>query len=265
MSRPEESDQLKSCCAAVYQSDFARLLLGDSFHPGGLRLTERLGSLLQLGPGLRVLDVASGKGESAIFLAEHFGCEIVGVDFGIENVSGASERARVAGLERQATFRQGDAERLELPAGSFDAVICECAFCTFPDKRAAAGEFYRVLKPSGRVGLSDLTRTGALPPELSNLLAWIACIADARPVEEYVNYLAAAGLGQVRVEPHDEALAEMVRSIQGKLLGAELMMKLNSASLGDVDLTEAKSMARAAADAVRARTLGYSLISGRRH
>ncbi|MGH9784244.1 MAG: class I SAM-dependent methyltransferase [Terriglobia bacterium] len=264
MSHPAESDQLKSCCAAVYQSDFVRMLLGDSFHPGGLRLTERLGELLELGPGRRVLDVASGKGESAIFLAKHFGCEVVGVDFGAENISEASERARVAGVERLATFRQGDAEQLDLPDASFDAVICECAFCTFPNKPSAAGQFFRVLKPGGRVGLSDLTRSGALPPELDSLLAWIACIADARPVEEYANYLAGAGLGCVRVEPHDEALSEMVRSIQGKLLGAELMFKLNAVSPDGVDLADAKSIARAAADAVRAKTLGYALITGER-
>ena len=87
---PAESAELKSCCAALYQSDFARMLLGDSFHPGGLRLTARLGEHLGFGPGLRVLDVASGKGESAIFLARQFGCQVVGVDFGPENVKEAN-------------------------------------------------------------------------------------------------------------------------------------------------------------------------------
>jgi ubiquinone/menaquinone biosynthesis C-methylase UbiE len=264
MTQPVDSDQLKSCCAAVYQSDFARMLLGDSFHPGGLRLTERLGALLELGPGRRVLDVASGKGESAIFLAQRFGCEVHGIDFGDGNVAEASERAKVAGVETLARFQQGDAEQLDVPDASFDAVICECAFCTFPNKPAAAGQFFRVLKPGGRVGLSDLTRSGVLPPELEGLLAWVACIADARPVEEYANYLATAGLSCVCVEPHDEALSEMVRSIQGKLLGAELMIKLNGASFEGVDLAEAKSIARAAASAVRAKTLGYALIVGQR-
>jgi ubiquinone/menaquinone biosynthesis C-methylase UbiE len=64
-------------------------------------------------------------------------------------------------------------------------VICECAFCTFRDKSAAASEFARVLKPGGKVGLSDLTRSGILPAELDGLLAWVACIADARPISEY--------------------------------------------------------------------------------
>src|SRR5580700_972188 len=192
MTQPAESAELKSCCAAVYQSEFAHLLLGDSFHPGGQRLTARLGDQLDLRPGLRVLDVASGKGESAIFLAGQFGWHVVGVDFGPENVREANTRAKATQVAHLVSFVEGDAERLNFPEASFDAVICECAFCTFPDKRAAALEFARVLRPGGGAGLSDLTRSATLPPELTGLLAWVACIADARPVEEYAAYLRGA-------------------------------------------------------------------------
>jgi arsenite methyltransferase len=258
------SEDLKSCCATLYESDFARLLLGDSFHPGGLRLTQQLGELLDLGPGLRVLDVASGKGESAIFLVRHFGCQVVGIDFGSENVRESAARSSDAGLAQLVQFCQGDGEKIDFPNAEFDAVICECAFCTFPDKPAAATEFSRILKPGGRVGLSDLTRSTALAPELEGLLAWIACIADARPAAEYVACLEAAGFTSLNVEPHDEALAEMVREIQGKLLGAELMSKLKQLDIGGVDFTQAKALARAAAGAVRVRTLGYAIVTGQR-
>jgi arsenite methyltransferase len=124
------SEDLKSCCATLYESDLARLLLGDSFHPGGLRLTQRLVELLDLGPGLRVLDVASGKGESAIFFVRHFGCEVVGIDFGSENVKESAARASDVGVGQLVQFRQGDAEKIDFPNAEFDAVICECAFCT---------------------------------------------------------------------------------------------------------------------------------------
>ena len=256
------SEEIKTCCATLYESDLARMLLGDSFHPGGLRLTRRLGEKLGLRQGMRVLDVASGKGESAVFLAGTFGCETVGVDFGAENVRQASARAAEWKVAHLVEFRQGDAEKLDFPDGSFDAVICECAFCTFPDKTVAASEFARMLRPGGRVGLSDLTRAATLPAELTGLLAWVACIADARPAVEYVAYLEGAGFSGVEVEPHAEALAEMVRGIQGKLLGAELMTKLRNADLPGVDFEQAKSLARAAGEAVRARTLGYALIVG---
>lgn len=258
------SEDVKSCCATLYEGDFARLLLGDSFHPGGLRLTRQLGELLDLRPGLRVLDVASGKGESAIFLARQFGCEVVGIDFGVENVKESAARASDAGMAQLVQFRQGDAEKIDFPNAEVDALVCECAFCTFPDKRAAAAEFARVLKPGGKVGLSDLTRSKSLPPELEGLLAWIACIADARPAAEYVAYLEAAGVNGLKVEPHDEALAEMVRDIQGKLLGAELMSKLKKLDIAGVDFAQAKALARAAADAVRTQTLGYAIVTGQK-
>lgn len=257
-----DSSQVKQCCAALYQSDTARVLLGESFHPGGLRLTRRLGELLNLQPGCRVLDVASGKGESALFLARQFGCEVTGIDFGAENVAESRARAKTEGLDEKVRFATGDAEKLAVSNGSFDAVICECAFCTFPDKRAAAAEFARVLRPGGRVGLSDLTRSGPLPPELETLLAWVACIADALPGSEYVSLLEDAGFTATRLEPRDEALAEMVRDIQGRLMGAELMVKLGKLDLPAADFDQARTVARSAAEAVRAGRLGYALITG---
>jgi arsenite methyltransferase len=263
MTQPVESSELKSCCAALYQSDFARMLLGDSFHPGGQRLTARLGEQLGLTSAARVLDVASGKGESAIFLARQFGCRVVGVDFGSQNVLEAASRARAAQIDGLVSFVQGDAERLDFPDGDFDAVICECAFCTFPDKQAAAAEFARVLRPGGQVGMSDLTRSGPLPEDLKGLLAWIACIADARPVEEYAGYLETAGFNVTTVEPHDNAVAEMARDVQGRLLGIELMVKLKKLDLPGADFEQAKLVARAAVRAIQQGLLGYSLIVAR--
>ncbi len=103
----DKPDVIKSCCARLYESDYARLLLGDSFHPGGMALTERLGSMLALGPGKRVLDVAAGVGTSAIHLARTFGCDVIGVDYGAENVKAAAAQADAGDRVR---FEQGDAE-----------------------------------------------------------------------------------------------------------------------------------------------------------
>jgi hypothetical protein len=92
----------------------------------------------------------------------------------------------------------------------------------------------------------------------------VACIADARPVQEYADYLEATGIRNVEVETHDEALAEMVRNIQGKLLGAELMSKLQKFPLEGIDFAKAKRLAVAAVEAVRAGKLGYTLVVGQR-
>lgn len=261
--RPTDAT-VKSCCASLYASDWARLLLGDSFHPGGLDLTERLGTLLQLGPETRVLDVAAGNGASACFLAQRFDCPVVGIDYGAEAVDAASVRAGQAGVADRVSFETGDAERLPFDDGSFDALVCECAFCTFPDKPQAAREFARVLRPGGTLGLSDLTRMGPLPDGLETLLAWVACLGDARPIGEYAGYMRAAGFAESLVEVHDDALRTLVREIRGKLVGAELLVKLGQLQLPVADFAQAKSLARSAAAAIDAGWLGYSLLIARR-
>lgn len=253
-------ESVKQCCARLYESELVRLLLGESFHPGGLRLTERLGLLLGLNAQSRVLDVASGKGTSAIFIAERFGCEVLGIDYGDRNVEQATAAAAAKGLGPRVRFQRADAEILPVESGSFDAVICECAFCTFPDKAAAAGEFARVLRRGGGVGLSDLTRGPDLPKELDGLLAWLACIAAAQPLERYGAYLADVGMSVQQTESHDDALTEMVQQIRMKLLGVEIVTGLGKCELPGVDLTEAKAMARCALEAIAQGTLGYAIL-----
>src|SRR4030081_2247130 len=103
------AETIKACCADLYASDWVRLLVGDSLHPGGLALTERLAVLLGLDASSRVLDLAAGRGASALHLAHAFGCRVVGLDYSSMNVSQAKETAERAGLSEQVEFRQGDA------------------------------------------------------------------------------------------------------------------------------------------------------------
>lgn len=255
---------LKSCCADLYASDWVRLLLGDALHPGGAALTGRLGRLLGLGPGDRVLDVASGRGGSAIHLARAFDCEVVGVDYGPANAAAAQRDARAAGLDGRVRFLVADAERLPCATGRFDAVTCECAFCTFPDKRAAAAELARVLRPGGAAGLADLVRRGPLPEGLDDLVAWIACLADARPPAEYAGHLAAAGFAVTAIEDHDEALADLVRTVRLRLTAAQVAARVGGVAIAGADTSRVRELARAAQRAVADGALGYTLIVARR-
>jgi len=255
---------LKACCAGVYASDWARFLLGDSLHPGGGALTARLARLMKLESGAWVLDVAAGRGTSAIQLARDFGCDVVGVDYGLANAAAASRHARAAGLDGRAAFVAGDAERLPCADARFDALMCECAFCTFPDKRAAAGELARVLRPGGVIGVADLVRRGPLPAGLDDLFAWIACIADARPPDEYAGHLAAAGLEVTALEDHDEALADLVRTVRLRLMGAEVAAHVADLELPGADLARARQLARDVGRAVADGSLGYVLIVARK-
>lgn len=265
MTPAANTETLKSCCAGAYESEFARTLLGDSFHPGGLDLTRRLGELLDLRAGLRVLDLASGRGESAVFLAKQFGCEVVGIDFGSRNVEEATVRAAEAQIGHLVSFIEGDAERTTFTDASFDRVICECAFCIFPDKPAAAHEMGRVLRRDGRIGISDLTRRGPLPADLNGLISWIACIADAMPVSEYSAALEMASFQVSLVEAHDDCLLQLVKAVQGRLLGLELLTGLKKLQLPGVDMAQAKQFARSAMKAVQDGKFGYALILASRN
>jgi len=254
------TQQLKACCAAAYSSAAVALLLGDSYHPGGATLTRHLADGLGLTSEARVLDVASGRGTTALLLADAYGARVDGVDYSPTNTALAQEASENAKLADLVRFSTGDAEQLPLPDGLFDAVVCECALCTFPDKAAAAAEFARVLRTGGRVGITDVTADpDRLPPELTTLAARIACIADARPVDEYAAILAAAGLRTVRTERHDVAMIRMIDQIEARiaLLRMTIPDRLTAAGL---DPDAARPVLAAARSAIAHGTLGYALL-----
>jgi arsenite methyltransferase len=198
--------------------DLVALLLGNSYHPGGQILTRRLAAAMGLHAGQRVLDVASGRGTSALTIAREYGAAVVGVDRSAANVALGNGAAQASGLSDRVHFFTGHPERLPVPDSSVDGVVCECALCTFAGKAATAREFARVLRPGGRVGITDVTANpDRLPTELSTLGAWIACVAGARPAEEYAGILGGAGLRVTSIERHDAVIGRMIDQIEARL------------------------------------------------
>lgn len=257
MTTPEE---IKSCCAAAYGRDAVALVLGESYHPGGLALTRRLADALGLRSGQRVVDVASGPGTTACALAVECDVTVDGVDLGESMVERARTTAKRAGLGGKVSFQLGDAERLPLSDTTFDALVCECAFCTFPDKAGAAAEFARVLRPGGRVGISDVTLTDAgLPPELTTLTSWVACIANARSVREYTEILAAVGLRTTRVEDHGDAIARMIDQIEARLAVLR-MTAADRLTAAGIDVDAVLRYTVLAKQAVAHGLVGYAVI-----
>jgi arsenite methyltransferase len=250
----------KRCCAAAYSGDAVAMVLGESYHPGGLALTRELLSHLELRAGQRVLDVAAGRGASALLIATEHPVEVDGVDLSPAGVDHANAAAHGAGLGSRVRFHLGDAERLPFGDGVFDAAVCECAFCTFPDKPAAAAELARVLRRGGRLGISDVTvAPPGLTGDLAGLAGWVACLADARPLEEYSSILAAAGLRTVHTERRDAALARMVEEIDARLRALRMVRAAVPAVEG-FDFDRALDLCAQAAAAVRDGVAGYAML-----
>ena len=216
-----ESDAgLKRCCASVYEHPAVRWLLGDELHPGGEATTRRALELAGIGPGDRLLDVASGHGTSALLAAREIGCDVVGLEYGSGAVQKATAAARGAGLEARASFRQGDADALPFESAGFDAVLCECSLCTFPDKRLSSGERATagVLRPGGRLALCDVVvEHSRLSDDLRGPFAVLACVGAALSRSGYERLLADAGLPVLAVESRDQDAALLARRVHERL------------------------------------------------
>jgi arsenite methyltransferase len=255
--------EVKACCAVAYGSEAVRWLLGDRLHPGGAALTARLIDALGVGPGAVVADVACGPGASALQAAEQVGCQVVGIDLAPANVDLARAAARSAGLAERARFVVGDAEALPLDDASVDGVLCECALCTFPDKPVAVREIARVLRPGGVLALSDMTaQAGRLPGELRSLEAWIACVADARPLDSLADLLSDNGLTVARRERHDRALSALVERADARLRLARALGPRLPVSAASIERGLTITAAARAAGAGGA--LGYGIVVARR-
>ena len=164
----------------------------------GRRLVEAAG----VAPGQRVLDVASGRGAVLLPSAERVGKsgEVVGVDLAEEMARATNDEAARRGL--RARVRVMDAERLDFPDASFDRVLCGFGIMFFPDQERALGEFRRVLKPGGRIGVSTWHRTQN--SELEAVLNEFGVTMTRQPgwitePEALSRLLARAGFAAVRV------------------------------------------------------------------
>ena len=168
-----------------------------------------------LRPGEVVVDLGSGGGLDVFLAAEKVGP--TGKAIGIDMTPAMIERAkRNAAGYSNVEFHLSTIDRLPLPDASVDVVISNCVINLAPDKAAVFREIGRVLKPGGRVAVSDIVLKSALPPELAeNAAAWSGCIAGAVPVADYLAGLKAAGLADV-VAVDDRADLNAYSKVEGQ-------------------------------------------------
>lgn len=244
--------ELKACCAAVYDLPWAELLLGGFVHPGGETATVRLGQRLALPPGSRVLDIGAGPGRSAELLRRRFGWGVMGLDLGTCNARRQAERGLWSVV--------GDAEALPFAPATLDGVVLECTFCLFPSKGLAAAEMARVLAPGGRVGLSDVTLEGPLPPPLEAVEAYVACLQTAEPGRGYRRRLEEAGLRIHHEEDLGWAVQGFLDELREKLLWLRVWAGMSGVGLPALDPPAALEALRAARGLLEEGRLGYTLL-----
>jgi ubiquinone/menaquinone biosynthesis C-methylase UbiE len=182
------------------------------FNIGGHASIDRLAEMCRLAPGVKVLEVGCGTGTNACYLAEKYGCIIVGVDIAEHMVAKAAKRADELGLNDRVSFRISDAYDLNFPDASFDAVITVFV-SQFLDTAKAYSEFRRVLKPSGRLGINEMYCADAVPPEATakvNAAVEAFCELTELPFtirtpSTWSKAFTDAGFTKVTVEQHSNA------------------------------------------------------------
>ena len=209
-ARRTDSDAQGSCCAPDGSTAFGELLYAADDRAGlpEAALLASLGcgnptAVADLRPGERVLDLGSGGGIDVILSARRVGPtgRAFGLDMTDEMLDLAVRNAAEAGVDN-VEFVRGTIEAIPLPASTIDVVISNCVINLAADKGAVFREIARVLRPGGRVGVSDVVADDSLSPQQrAERGSYSGCIAGALSFTEYRVGLAAVGLTEVEITP----------------------------------------------------------------
>jgi arsenite methyltransferase len=203
-----------SCCGAAAAGDCCDPVTADLYSAedrGVLPESAVLASLgcgnptalAELKAGDVVLDLGSGGGIDVLLSARRVapGGKAYGLDMTDEMLALARENQRKAGVAN-VEFLKGDIEHIPLPDATVDVIISNCVINLAADKRQVLAEAFRVLKPGGRLAVSDVVVQGTLPAEVRRSMElWVGCIAGALEENEFAGMLTASGFTDVSIEP----------------------------------------------------------------
>jgi SAM-dependent methyltransferase len=183
-------------------------------------------ALAQLEPGETVLDLGSGGGIDVLLSARRVGPagKAYGLDMTDEMLALARENQKQAGVEN-VKFLKGEIENIPLPDNSVDVVISNCVINLSGDKDRVLREAFRVLKPGGRLAVTDIVTRGDIPDAIrKDMLLWAGCIAGALRDTDYADRLAKAGFKAIGIEPVRLYSGEDAREfLSGKSVDVEEM------------------------------------------
>lgn len=203
--RAHYAKSAEACCGPADSCCGSEMSSVGSAGPGGLSEITRLGvgdPMERLAPreGETVLDLGSGPGRDVLYAAEQVGPQghALGVDATPEMVYRAREAAQALG-RGNAEFRLGEIEHLPVDPDSVDGISSDCVVNLSPEKARVFHEAFRVLKPGGRIVVSDVVADRELPAEVrQDTERWAACEAGAVTLAEYESLLRAAGFVEIR-------------------------------------------------------------------
>lgn len=261
-----DAAEVVACCSSLYGHPLAELIMGESFHPGGLTGTRELLRTSGLNPGQRILDAGCGLGASARLAADEFGLTVDAVDISADVVSRASDR----GTTTRIRWRTADLMDLPFEAATYDAVLAECVLSTTV-RGAVINELKRVLRPGGIMLISDVQASGSAVPALvaHPILGAALCVTDAWGTDELASRISEAGLQLDGWWDRSAAILDLIDRAEARIGLATVAARdlgISLASLGGLSsfpalfgLTgdDARRMADEVRDAVRSGELGY--------
>lgn len=159
-------------------------------------------AIANLNKGEIVLDLGSGAGIDVFLASKKVGSsgKVIGVDMTPQMIDKSRELAQSEGF-KNVEFRLGEIEHLPIADNCIDVVISNCVINLSVDKSQVFREIFRVLKPEGRLAVSDIVLTGDLPEKVKNdLSAWSACVSGAVSEKEYLQLISDAGLSDIKVD-----------------------------------------------------------------
>lgn len=206
-----------SCCEAPHNATATDIALGLGYAdqdvaglPEGANMGLGCGNpqaIASLQPGETVLDLGSGGGFDCFLAARALGDQglVIGVDMTPEMIDKARRNAENSGFAN-VEFRLGELENLPVADGIVDVIISNCVINLSPEKARVFNEAFRVLKPGGRLAISDVVASGEMPDEIrQNMALHTGCIAGASSMPDIETMLRASGFTDIRVEPKPES------------------------------------------------------------
>jgi len=201
----------------------------DQDHYGGIDVVDTLAERAGIQPEHHVLDVCSGMGGPARWLAHRIGCRVTGLDFTLSRVETARRLTALVKLDQQVAFVHGDATAMPFKAATFDSLISQEAWLHIPSKPALIAECVRVVKAGGVIAFTDTIRLQALPPEDEARVAEGMHAPNLPTLENYFELLQANGC---TVEQHDDLSAQWRDTLVERLAMYRSLQELTVAKFG---------------------------------